>query len=234
MATFVIVHGVYDGGWRWRDVRRYLEGDSHAVYTPTLTGYGERSHLASPAINLDTHIQDAVNVLEYEDLNQVVLVGHSYGGMVITGVADRVPRRLRQLVYLDAFVPRDGETVLDLAAPDELGLDPPSLGQRLRAQARAGAWQLPPPEGEPRRSPVLVNTATQPIRLTAAVASLPRAFIRCTGRNRGPSADFNVSAERARTEPGWKYYELAAGHAAPWQAPVDVGSLLTRLVADSG
>ena len=231
MATFVLVHGVFDGGWVWKDVRDLLEGAGHIVHTPTLTGYGDRSHLASPSIGLETHIQDIVNFLKYGDLQDVALVGHSYGGMVVTGVADAVPAMVGRLVYLDGFVPHDGESLLDLAAPDSLALDPPSLGQRLRSEARAGGWQLPPPGGDWRRSAVLVNTATQAIRLTGAGANLPRSFIRCTGGNRGPSRDFEVSEQRATSEPGWSYRELAAGHGALWQAPSEVAALLLSLSA---
>src|SRR5688572_12471656 len=111
MATFVLVHGGWDGGWAWRSVAKDLQAAGHEVFTPTLTGSGERVHLASPEIGLDTHIQDIVNVLRFENLSDVLLVGHSYGGMVITGVAEQMPERIDQLIYLDAFAPRDGESL---------------------------------------------------------------------------------------------------------------------------
>ena len=117
MTTFVLVHGGWTGGWRWQHARRSLTAAGHEVFTPTLTGMGERVHLAQPGIDLQTHILDVVNVLEAEDLRDTVLAGHSYGGMVITGVAERVPERLAHLVYLDAFLPQDGETLLDLLQP---------------------------------------------------------------------------------------------------------------------
>src|SRR5690242_2869175 len=107
MATYVLVPGAWLGGWCWQRVTPLLRAAGHEVYTPTLTGLGERVHLGSPETDLDTHIQDIVNVLVYEDLRDVVLLGHSYSGMVVTGVADRVPDRLSQLVYLDAIVPND-------------------------------------------------------------------------------------------------------------------------------
>ncbi|MGZ0244868.1 MAG: alpha/beta fold hydrolase, partial [Alphaproteobacteria bacterium] len=110
MASFVLVHGAWHGGWCWRDVRRVLEEHGHTVFTPTLTGLGERSHLLSPDIDLETHIADVINLLVWEELNDVILVGHSYGGMVITGVADQAKDRLRHIVYLDAFLPADGES----------------------------------------------------------------------------------------------------------------------------
>jgi len=107
--TYVIVHGAWGGGWAFKEVDRLLTADGHKVYRPTLTGQGEKVHLAGTNIDLNTHITDIVNVILWEDLHDVVLVGHSYGGMVVTGVADRVPERIKHLIYLDAFVPEDGE-----------------------------------------------------------------------------------------------------------------------------
>src|SRR5713226_3159825 len=108
MTTFLLAHGGWVGGWYWGRVTPLLGAAGHRVFTPTLTGCGERAHLINPAIDLDTHIEDVVNVIQYEDLRDVVLVGHSYGGMVITGVAEHVAERLAHLCYLDAFVPEDG------------------------------------------------------------------------------------------------------------------------------
>ena len=107
--VFVIVHGAWGGSWAFRRVEALLREKGCIVYRPSLTGQGERVHLASPAVSLSTHIDDVVNVIRFEDLHDVILVGHSYGGMVITGVADRVPDRIRRLIYLDAFVPNDGK-----------------------------------------------------------------------------------------------------------------------------
>ena len=118
MATFVLVHGGWDGGWAWRAVAQALRTAGHDVFTPTLTGSGERVHLASPDVGLPTYILDVSNVLRYEDLHDVIVVGSSYGGMVITGVAEAVPERLSQLIYLDGFVPQDGESVADLIGPE--------------------------------------------------------------------------------------------------------------------
>src|SRR5271167_937589 len=109
MSTFVLVHGAWHGGWCYKRVAQLLREAGHEIYTPTLTGVGERVHLMTPAVTLDTHIQDILNVIRFEELADVVLCGHSYGGMVITGVADKVPDKIRSLVYLDAFVPNDGE-----------------------------------------------------------------------------------------------------------------------------
>ena len=126
-ATYVLVHGAWHGSWCWKRVRKGLRDTGHQVFTPTLTGLGERSHLNSAAVNLSTHIADVVNLLRWEDLSDVILCGHSYGGTVITGVADRIPERIRTLVYLDAFVPEDGECLFDLA---------PEHAQHMRLQAQ--------------------------------------------------------------------------------------------------
>jgi pimeloyl-ACP methyl ester carboxylesterase len=115
MATYVLVHGGGHGGWCYQPVARLLRAAGHEVYTPTLTGLGERQHLLSPDVDLNMHITDVVNVLEFEDLNEVILVGHSYGGMVITGVADRATDRIANMVYLDAAYPMDGQSLVDVA-----------------------------------------------------------------------------------------------------------------------
>jgi pimeloyl-ACP methyl ester carboxylesterase len=129
MATHVLVHGAWHGGWCWRKVTPLLRAAGHEVYTPTLTGLGERVHLGGPHIDLEMHIQDIVNVLEYGDLRDVILTGHSYGGMVITGVAERAADRLSHLIYLDAFVPSNGESLL--------GYMPPERGATMTAVAKA-------------------------------------------------------------------------------------------------
>jgi pimeloyl-ACP methyl ester carboxylesterase len=138
VAPFVLIHGAYFGGWSWRWVVPYLRDAGHDVYAPSLTGVGERVHLAGPQVDLETHITDVVNLLHYEDVTGVVLVGWSYGGMIVAGVADRVPERIAQIIYFDADVPRDGDTS-----------SPPSLHADKEAQARAlgDGWRYPPPFG---------------------------------------------------------------------------------------
>ena len=233
MATYVLVHGAWHGGWCWQRVTPLLRAAGHEVLTPTLTGLGERSHLASPEIDLSTHIQDVVNVLEYEDLYKVTLVGHSYGGMVITGVADRPTDRLAHLVYLDAFVPRDGQSLLGLVGEP--------LGTPLREQAQAEGELVSPFPLEAYGltaeadlhwvGPKLVRhpfkTFTQPVHLTDTGATVtPRTYIYCNQPAMGPFGQF---AERARTEPGWRYRELATGHDAMVTMPRELTDLLLEV-----
>src|SRR5215210_6214703 len=116
MSTYVLVHGAWGGSHVWRQFRPLLQQVGHTVYTPSLTGLGERTHLASPQVNLSSHIEDVSSAIWYEDLTDIILVGHSYGGMVVTGVADRMPERIAHLVYLDAFVPASGQSLFDMTA----------------------------------------------------------------------------------------------------------------------
>jgi len=138
MATFLVAHGAWSAGWAWKKMRPLLQERGHVLHTPTYTGLGERAHLASRDVTLQTHIADVLGTLEFEDLRDVVLVGHSYGGMVATGVADRARVRLRCIVYLDAFVPRDGQSLLDLL--------PAEMRERMREAARTSGegWRVPP------------------------------------------------------------------------------------------
>ena len=137
MATFVLIHGSWEGGWIWHRTVPHLRAAGHEVFTPSLTGLGERSHLMNPSIDLDTHIADILGVLKWERLENITLVGHSYAGMVATGVADRAHERLGSLIYLDAFMPKDGQAVLDL--------QPPERAAELRevAERQGEGWYLP-------------------------------------------------------------------------------------------
>src|SRR5512143_665754 len=139
MGTFVLVHGSNDGSWIWRGVRRCLHASGHDVFTPTLSGLGDRSHLIGCGIDLGTHIADVANLLFYEDLSEVVLVGNSYAGMVITGVAAKVPEQLKLLVYLDAYIPDDGQSEADLLPPEMRSV------RQAEAAVNGGVIQPPPP-----------------------------------------------------------------------------------------
>lgn len=216
MATFLVAHGAWSAGWAWKKMRPRLRERGHELWTPTYTGLGERIHLASNDVRLDTHIEDVLKVLEYEDLRDVILLGHSYGGMVATGVADRAPDRISQVIYLDAFVPRNGQAVFDLMVPDDrIGLieaarktsDPMRLAPRAMppdTSAADLAW------ANPRRAPQPIAAFEQPIRLTGAVEQLRRTYIYCTKSR--PGDVFRQFAERAKSENGWKYREIDASH----------------------
>jgi len=236
---FVIVHGGFGGGWEWTPVAQTLRESGHVVFTPTLSGMGERSHLG-PGLGLGTHIEDVVAVLEFEDLHDVVLCGASYGGMAVTGAADRVAERIALLVYLDALVPVDGQSGLDLL--------PDGFGEIVRAAAdeQGQGWvaipdALLPPQGliaEATRTRYVarlrnqpVATFTEPIHLTGSVARVPRAFIRCTGHELDVGGDpIEPMAARARTE-GWPYRELRAPHDPHLFDPTATAATLEELAA---
>jgi pimeloyl-ACP methyl ester carboxylesterase len=137
MTTFVLVHGAWHGSWCWSRVRKALQSGGHDVFTPTLTGLADRSHLATPQVDLETHVADVVNLIRWEELDDIVLCGHSYAGCVITGVADRLPERLRALVYLDAFILENGQSLHDTL--------PPPAREAQREGAKSGdGWRVPP------------------------------------------------------------------------------------------
>lgn len=226
MATFLLVHGAWHGGWCWQRVARALRMAGHEVYTPTLTGLGERVHLLTRDVGLDTHIQDVLGVLEYEDLHDVVLAGHSYGGMVIAGVADRAAARIARLVYLDAFVPDDGQALADFHPGKVIAMF------HERARTEGDGYKLPPtlpaeafgitdPADlawvRPRLNPHPLRTKLDPVHLTSPLAArLPRTYVYCNQPAVGP---FDQFAARLRADSAWQYRELAAGHDAMIAAP---------------
>jgi pimeloyl-ACP methyl ester carboxylesterase len=225
-TTFVVAHGAWSSGWAWKKLHAPLTARGHRLVTPSYTGLGERAHLARPEIDLDTHITDVVNVLEFEDLRDVVLIGHSYGGVVATGVADRARERLRRLIYLDAFVPEDGQSLADLTGGEAA----------LRARALDG-WRVPPnpvPDDTPaedldwiaaRRLNQPLGTLLQPLKLTRGPLTLPRDYVLCT-----KSDTFRPYAERAR-EAGWPVHELDSSHNPHITVPEALAALLDRIVA---
>ena len=240
MATFVIVHGMFDGGWSWRRVGALLRATGHEVYTPTLTGLGERVHLAHPGIDLETHIADIVNLLYCEDLTDVRLVGHSLAGLIITGVADRASERLARLIYLDAHVPENGESFLDLVGEERRAM------MEQVVHERGDGWRLPPPSiasdpgadsqataemwrwFQPRLAPQPFKTLTQQVRLThPTVASLQRAYILCAKDHTG---GFEPRMERIHSNPAWRWREIDADHLAHVTAPETLVNALLELV----
>jgi len=230
MAVFVVAHGAWSAGWAWKKMHPILRARGHSLITPTYTGLGERSHLARPDIDLDTHITDICQVLEFEDLKGIILIGHSYGGMVATGVADRARDRIATLIYLDAFVPKDGQALVDLV--------PEAQRQRMRESAKAGdGWSIegnPPPEDTSpedlawiakHRRKQSIKCFEQPLGLQAPL-TLPRIYIQCMRyASKGP---FNPFAERAKTHEGWKFYELDASHSPNVTAPDALMDVLQR------
>jgi len=230
--TFVLVHGAWHGGWCWRRVSALLRRAGHEVYAPSLTGLGERKHLARREIDLETHIEDVVQLLEMEDLRDVALVGHSYGGMVITGAADRAAWRIGRLVYLDAFVPESGKCLLDYVVPER--------ALRMREQGERTGWVTPPPMSlwgltdlkhldfvGPREVRHPYAAMTQEIRLTnhAETTLLPKTFIYCSSPSTG---SFDGFAARYRDDPAWRFHELKTGHDAMILMPEEVARLLLQ------
>jgi pimeloyl-ACP methyl ester carboxylesterase len=226
MATYVLIHGATAGGWVWQSVPHLLRTAGHDVYTPTLTGLGERRHLFSPDITMETHILDVENVLLFEDLHHVVLVGHSYGGAVITGVAEHAADRLSHLVFLDAFVPENGKAIKDL-------YDPP-VAQTLAEHYRNGRVSLPVNGAEasdPRFTEHPLKTFLHPFHLSnKAAMALPRTYIFCIEKAemgiRGQG--IILSAKRAKAS-GWPYHELPTGHHPRWTMPAELTALLLQI-----
>jgi pimeloyl-ACP methyl ester carboxylesterase len=226
MATTLICHGAWPAGWAWKKVRPLLRAAGHEVFTPSCTGLGERAHLAHPLVGLETHIQDVLAVIDCEDLRNILLVGHSYGGMVATGVADRVPERVRHLAYLDAFVPGDGESLNDL-----VGRAPPA--------APAAGWLIPPnppapdtaPEDlawtTPRRRHQPARCFGEALRLSGVTQPFPRTYIHCT-RKDGPDV-FRQFADRFRDDPAWRFLEMDASHSPNVTAPKALAAILLGL-----
>ncbi len=229
-ATYVIVHGAWGGGWAWREVAGLLTARGHEVYRPTLTGLGERRHLVSPELGLATHIEDVVNTFLFEELNDVVLVGHSYGGMVISGVAERVPERIRHLVYLDAFVPENGESVMGNRSVDAGG------GDWLRKMVQDGLVVPPwvrPDQPLPHDVPQSLKTFTDIITLTNEKArQLPATYI-LTMEAEAERDDFSAHAERAKQR-GWTVRQLEADHNPQWSKPKPLTELLDACSRQDG
>lgn len=233
MATFLVAHGAWSAGWAWKKMRPLLNSLGHELFTPTYTGIGERLHLAHPEVGLETHIADILGVLEFEDLRNVVLIGHSYGGMVATAVADREPGRLMCLVYLDAFVPRDGQALFDLQ-PEAVRADMREAARTLGDGWRIPPNPLPPDTSErdvawitPRRVMQPIKTFEQPVRLSGAGEQLPKTYIHCT--RTGPVDIFKPFAQGARSEPGWGYLEIDASHSPHVTAPEQLADMLDRI-----
>ena len=224
MATFVLVHGAWHGSWCWQRVRTALQKLGHEVFTPTLTGIGERSHLLARSVDLETQISDVLNLIRWEELDDFVLCGHSYGGMVVTGVADRIPQRLRSLVYLDAFVPEDGESLVQFAPiADEQLVDgwkcKPISAEVFGVNAADRAWV--------DRQCTLQSVACfrQPAHLAGGLAQVRRVSYVYASGWAGYESPFHPFYEKAKAR-GWSTHEVDCGHDLMLDRPADTTRLL--------
>ncbi len=227
MATFVLVHGAWHGSWCWKRVRSALQRSGHEVFTPTLTGIGERTHLLARTVDLETHTCDVLNLIRWEELDDIILCGHSYGGMVVTGVADRLPQRIRALVYLDAFVPANGESLVQFA---------PLAGDQL-----VEGWKCKPISAEifgvnqadrewVDRQCTLQSVACfrQPAQLAGGLAQVRRVTYVFASGWAGNQSPFRPFYETAKAR-GWTTHEMDCGHEVMLDRPADV----TRVLLES-
>ena len=247
MASYILVPGAWLGGWAWRDVAAGLRARGHDAYPITLTGLGERVHLARPEVDLETHITDVVNTIQWNDLEDVILAGHSYAGIVVTGVADRIPDRIQQVVYVDSAPLADGMAMTDLYSPDALAV------LRATVDQSGNGWLYPFPGFEKlaentsiaglgereqaviaaRATPQPWTTYTQPLRLKHADAghAVPyrRVAIACDGMREMVAA--GVPQLAAMAAPPWHYLELDTGHWPMFSAAAELADMLDGLVA---
>jgi pimeloyl-ACP methyl ester carboxylesterase len=230
MTTFVLVHGAWHGAWCWRRVARLLTANGHEVFAPTLTGVAERSHLLAAGIDLDTHILDVVNEMKWQELNDVVLVGHSYAGMVISGVAEKMEQAIASLVMLDAFFPENGQRLVDL--------QPPPVRDAFLTAERGGASVMPPRPAamfnvnakdrawvDAQCTPHPIKCFTQKVALTGARERIAKkSYIRAASY---PSPPFDHGLATARAK-GWRAYEVACGH----DVMIDMPERLAEILQD--
>lgn len=224
MATFVLVHGAWHGSWCWKHVRRLLQDRGHDVFTPTLTGVADRSHLMLREVNLETHILDVVNLIRWEELSDVVLCGHSYGGAVVTGAADRVPDRIRSLVYLDAFVTEDGENVVQHAPfADGQVVD----GWKVRPiPAETFSVNAGDREWVDRQCTVQsIECWQQPIRLTGGIDRIKNIIYILAHGWGGGTSPFSTFYEKAKSK-GWKALVIPSGHDVMLDKPDELARAL--------
>jgi pimeloyl-ACP methyl ester carboxylesterase len=231
-TTVLLAHGAWSAAWSWKKMHPLMSAAGYRFFTPTYTGLGEREHLASESVDLETHVQDILGVIRHEELKDFVLLAHSYGGMVATVVADRVPELIRKVIYLDAFVPTDGQSLVSLM--------PAQAQEAMRAAVKAGdGWRAPPNPPPPdtsaedvkwisaHRMPQPFKCFDSPVKLRNPNPNVPRAYIRCT--RIAPGDTFKPFADRARKE-GWSYHELDASHSPQITAPEALAALLQKII----
>lgn len=234
MVNYVLLHAAWAGGWQWHCVATRLQQAGHEVLRPTFTGLGERAHLAAPDIGLYTHVQDVLGLFEYEELSDVILVGHSYAGMVVSAVAERIPERIAHLVYVDAFVPQHGQSLSDVIGPNL---------QRyfIRVAERHGdGWRVP---HDRPGAPISFKRTAQPLKTMMDVvevnhpmaAQLPRTYIACTQKSwQWPFTPILAqTAVRVQTE-GWRYREMPTTHYPMETMPQELTSLLLEIICCAG
>ena len=230
--TFVLVHGAWHGGWCWRRVSDLLERQGHKVFAPTLTGLGERSHLMRAGINVSTHVTDVVNVLEWEGLSDVVLCGHSYGGLVVSGVAEQSASAIGSIVFLDAFVPENGDSMADLtsqmvrdnlkaaAERGDIGVPARSAAAFLvnkNDQAWVDAMCVPHP----------IASMTEKMTLTGARETIgKKAYIRAVAY---PNPGFDLAYARVKADTSWRTYEVPCGHDVMVDMPERLAEILLEV-----
>lgn len=232
MTTFVLVHGAWHGGWCWQRVTPHLIAAGHTVFAPTLTGVGESAHLANANIGVSTHIQDVIGLIEKNELNDIVLLGHSYGGMVITGVAEKLAGKIKTIVYLDAFIPEDGQALIH-HQPEAA-----RMGMVMDAIDNGDGWQVTPRSPEYfgvkekanidwinqqcTKQPLL--TFIQPVRTQGAWKKVPhKVYIRAEGH---PGPVFAPFGDMAKASPDWEYHTMTCGHEIMIEQPKELADIL--------
>ncbi len=223
--AFVLVHGAWHGGWCWRRVADRLTARGHYVTAPTLTGVGERSHLASDAVDLTMQVTDVVNEIKWKDLDNIVLVGHSYGGMVISGVAEQLQPRIAAIVYLDAFLPQDGQSLSDLLGPkapqwrEHLALPIPAEAFKVNEKDRA--WV------NAKMTPHPVKCFTERLKLTGAYQKVAKKlYIRALAFDNPP---FDDALARCKADTSWQTVTMQCGHDVMVDQPGQLTSLLMKM-----
>jgi pimeloyl-ACP methyl ester carboxylesterase len=219
MATIVLVHGAWGGSWSWKPVAARLRRQGHDVYAPTMSGVADRGHIPPAVVSLDTHISDIAGLMRFEDLSNILLVGHSYGGMVITGAADREIARIAGMVYLDAFLPESGQSLWDIVGPEG------AAKHQAAAQTHDGGLSVPYFFGAPgQRTPQPAGTLSQPwVTVRDSVTWPQRHYIVC---RQSPGPVFRATAARIKDTPGWDLDEVDAAHDVALSHPDLIAEML--------
>ena len=230
--TFVLVHGAWHGAWCWRRVSDLLERKGHKVFTPTMTGLGASSHLLTKDVNLTTHITDIANVIKWENLSNIVLVGHSYGGFIISGVAEQLADKVASIVFLDAFVPDNGDAMADLTSQvvrdglksaterGDLGV-PPRPAAAFLVNDKDQAWV------DALCTPHPVGTMTEKIKLTGALDRIgKKSYIRASAY---PNPGFDKALVRVKADRAWRSYEVPCGHDVMVDMPQRLAEILLEV-----